>query len=72
MKPYDIKHMLDAMQEARIFAQAEWEQLCNKMKYKEALIFQAIRSNLDNSIRLLKDYDFADEKERKNDSSVKN
>lgn len=67
MKERALIELLDSLETARIFAGAEMERLCNENKYKEALVFEAVRDNLANNIQLLTDYEAIygkDEEER--------
>lgn len=52
----DMLELLNNLTEAKIYAGAEFERLCNDNKHTEACIFQAIRDSLGQNISLLQSY----------------
>lgn len=51
-----INHLLEALQEARIYAGAEFEACCNEMDHGSAVYFSGFRDILATYIRSLEDY----------------
>lgn len=52
----DMLDLLDNLTDAKIYAGAEFERLCNDNKHIEACIFQSIRDSLGQNISLLQSY----------------
>ena len=48
--------LLDAISDARIYAGAEFEALCNDGKHEEAVIFELMRDTLQSQRVVLSDY----------------
>ncbi len=48
--------LLDYIESARIIAGAKFEYYCNQKNYGKALIFMGLRDNLDNNVKVIKDY----------------
>lgn len=56
MNTYDIRTLLDNLAEARIYAGAEFERLCNNNQHIDACVFQSIRDSIAQNIQLLQSY----------------
>ncbi len=53
---YDVKNLFDNLDEARIYAGAEFERLCNNNQHIDACVFQSIRDSIAQNIQLLQSY----------------
>ena len=51
-----IPHLLDAVSEAKIYAGAEFEALCNEQKFEEATMFCLLRDLMQAQRVVLSDY----------------
>lgn len=56
MNAYDMRSLLDNLETARIYAGAEFEQLCNANEPIDACVFQSVRDSLTQNIQLLLSY----------------
>ena len=54
--------LLDYIESARIIAGAKFENYCNQENYGKALIFMGLRDNLDNNVKVIKDYMYLDKR----------
>ena len=51
-----VQHLLDALSEAKIYAGAEFEALCNEKDYKSAYMFCLLRDTLQAERVVVADY----------------
>lgn len=48
--------MIEYLESAKIYAGSMFEKYCNKGNYDRAIIFSGLRDNLDNNVKVIKDY----------------
>lgn len=53
-----VNHLLEALEEARIFAGAEFEALCNDNEHIRAVYFSSLRDMLATYIKSTEDYKY--------------
>ena len=71
MNAYDFDTLLDNLETARVYAGAEFGRLCNNNQHIDACVFQAIRDNIAQNIRLLRSYAICkSESENRNEKQV--
>ena len=56
MNSYDVRTLMDNLESARIYAESEFERLCNNNQHIDACVFQSIRDSIAQNIQLLQSY----------------